>query len=69
MNRDILNISVIYETCQIGGIYPFPYSEHLQANVKFVTITKQLNNKIGETFCEGLKWICNHPEKDGQQDY
>ena len=55
MNRDILNISVIYETCQIGGIYPFPYSEHLQANVKFVTITKQLNNKIGETFCEGLK--------------
>ena len=38
--------------------YPptFPYLKNLRAiDPSFVTITKQLNNKIGETFCEGLK--------------
>ena len=34
----------------------FPSSKHLQAiDSSIVTITNSLSNKIGETFCEGLK--------------
>ena len=46
----------------------FRYSEHLQAiDPSFVTITKQLDNKIGETFCEGLKCMCKVFEIYGQK--
>ena len=35
---------------------PCLYLKHLQAiDPSFVTITKPLSNKRGETFCEGLK--------------
>ena len=35
----------------------FPFSNHLQAicSPSFVSITKPVSNKIGETFCESLK--------------
>ena len=34
----------------------FPYLKHLKAiEPSFVTISKLLSNKMGETFCEGLK--------------
>lgn len=36
--------------------FPFPYLKDLQAiDPLFVTITKPLSNKSGETFCDGLK--------------
>ena len=37
-------------------------------NPSFVTIAKPLSNKIGETFCEGLKWMCKLSEKNRQKD-
>ena len=43
----------------------FPYIKCLQAiDLSFVTITEQLGNKIGETFCEGLKLTCKLFEID-----
>ena len=36
--------------------HTFHFLKHLQAiDPSFVTITKPLSNKIGETFCEELK--------------
>ena len=40
------------------GGYPsaFTYLKHLQSiDPSFLTITKTLSNKVGETFCKGLK--------------
>ena len=48
----------------------FPYIKCLQAiDLSFVTITEQLSNKIGETFCEGLKLTCKLFEIDRQIDF
>ena len=47
----------------------FSYWKDLQASDPlFVTITKQLNNTIGETFCERLKWTCKLSERDEPKD-
>ena len=46
------------------------FPKNFQANYpSFVTIIKPLNNKIGETFCEGLKLMCELFEIDGQKDF
>ena len=42
------------------------FLKHLHAiDPSFVTITKPLSNKIGGTFCEGLKYMCKFFEKNG----
>ena len=47
-----------------------PCLKHSQAiDPSFVTITKPLSNKIEETFCEGLKWICKFFEIKGQKTF
>ena len=48
----------------------FPYLRHLQAIARsFETITKLSSNDIRETFCWGLKWMCNIFEINPQQDF
>ena len=49
---------------------PFPCLKHLQAiNPSFVTSTNLSGNKIKETFCERLKWMCKLFEINSQQVY
>ena len=48
----------------------FPYLKHLQAIDSSVqTITKPLGNKIGDTFCEGLKLMRQLFEIDGKKKF
>ena len=56
-------------TSELGWIpLTFPVLKQLQAiDPSFVTITKPLRNKIVETFCEGLKWMCTLFEKNGKK--
>ena len=70
MASNAWNISNIKEISKIrANTLTLPFLKHLQAiNPSFVTITKPLKNKIGETFCEGLKWICKLFKKNGQKD-
>ena len=45
-----------HENTALRYPFPFPYLKDLQAiDPSFVTITKPLRNKSGETFCDGLK--------------
>ena len=55
-----------FQICETtGNTPPFPYFKDLQAiDPSFVTIIKPLTNKIGETFCERLKWMCKLFEID-----
>ena len=59
------------EVCEIRTNNPsmFPYFRQLQAvDPLFVTITKPISFKIGQTFCEGLKWMYKLFEIDWQKD-
>ena len=43
------------------------YLKYLPAiDSSFVTNTKPISKKTGETFCEGLKWMCKPFEINGQ---
>ena len=71
MAGDIWNITQIWTKYAIlERILPYiSFLKHLQAiDSSCVTITKPWSNKIGETFCEGLKWTCKLSEKNGQKD-
>ena len=58
----------IYTILERISSYIF-FLKYLQAiDPSFVTITKTLSNKIGETLYEGLKWMCTLFEKNGQTD-
>ena len=47
----------------------FSYLKHLPTiHPSFVTITKPLSNEWGQTFCEGLKWMCQPFEINGPKD-
>ena len=72
MASDIWNISNMNEIrnnrANILLHFPFPFLKHLQAiDPSFGTIIKPLRNEIGETFCEGLKWMGKLFEKNGQK--
>ena len=68
MASDIWNNSNMYEIGNIRAntsLY-YLFFFHLQTiGSSFVTITKPLNNKNGESFCEGLKWMCKLFKKNG----
>ena len=71
MASDIWNISNMNEIPNIRVSVPlhFPFWNNCkQSTLHFVTITTPLSTKIGETFCEGLKWMCKLFEKNGQKD-
>ena len=58
----------MYETCQIRAHIPLRFLiRNIASNRPFipVTIAKQLNSKIGETYCEGFKWMCKISETNG----
>ena len=68
----------IFEIFQIWAKYArlewvlpqFPYVRHLQAIApSFETIIKLSSNDKRETFCGGLKWMCNIFEINPQQDF
>ena len=47
----------------------FPFLKHLQTiDPSFAIITKPLSNKIGKSFCKGLKWKSKLFDKNGQND-
>ena len=61
--------SDIWNMNKIRNLLTFPFLKHLQAvDPSFATIIKPLSNKIGETSCEGLKWMCKLFEKNGQSN-
>ena len=71
MASNIWNISNMNDTHNIRAniLLLFYFLKYLQAiDPSFVTITKPLSNKIGETLYEGLKWMCTVFEKIGQTD-
>ena len=70
MASDIWNISNMNEIRNIRANIPlhFLFLKHLQGiNYSFVTIVKSLSNEIGETFCEGFRWMGKFFEKSGQK--
>ena len=69
LTNDVWNILNINETCNIRVNSPsVSLFETFASNwPSFVTITKPLNNKKGERFCEGLKWMCKLFKINGQK--
>ena len=71
MASDVFNISNMNEIRNIGANNPLDFlfwNISKKIDLSFVRITKPLSNKIEETFCEGLKWMCKLFEKNGQKD-
>ena len=70
MTDNIWNISDLNKICEIIASAPlrFLILKHLQViDISFLTITKPLTNKEGETFCERLKWMRKLYKINGQK--
>ena len=65
MARDIWNISYKKKICEITAniLYLTSFETFASNRSVILTITKPFNDKIGETFCEALKWMCKRFKK------
>ena len=70
-SKNCKNFQICTKHARLEQIFPWVFIFETFASdwVFFVTITKPWSNQIGETICQGLKWLCKLIETAWQKYY